>query len=678
MKKLGFLYGFLAIFSTEIFSQSCTCPNMGPELVTNGNFSSGNIGFTTNYTFASYAWPENYGITTNASLANLGSWGSCGDHTTGSGNFMWADASQASFGLPIWSQTFPVIANTNYVFSYWYQNVNPNSWDPPGTVQLSVNGVLQGSPLTAPVTACQWVQNCITWNSGTSTSATISIINQSAFFGGNDFGFDDISFKECMTTTPPCTINAVVNSPANICQGGSTALVASGGTSYFWMPSQGLSSDTIAAPLASPSTTTIYTVIVSNGVCTDSAFINVIVNPLPNVLATGATICVGGSTSISATGASSYVWNPGALTGNSININPSSTITYTVTGLSGAGCSKTTTAVVTVTPMPTVTVSSTTICAGQTSILTASGATNYIWSAGATPTGVNTANASPAINTTFTVTGSTNGCVDDAVVNVNVNPTPVALFTGPQAGCAPQVVSFADNSSGALNYTWNFGDGTSSTQTSPVHVYAQPGVYSVNLTVTNANGCSSTQMQNGIIQVYQNPTAQLVSVNPVVTEFEPTVYFSDLSVNGGNCTMYFGDGTSISSCGFNSLGHNYPAAGTYCASIATVTEHGCYDSSVVCVEIIPEFTFYIPNAFTPNGTQTNEIFYGYGTNIIEFEMMIFNRWGERIFVSNSLSQGWDGKYKDEVVQEDVYVYKVNLTDVFGKDHEYHGTVTLVR
>src|SRR4051812_12514083 len=118
MKKI-FSVTALFIVIAHTLSAQCNCANVGPELVTNGDFSLGNTGFTTVYHPASFAWPENYGIVTDASLANPGSWDMCHDHTTGSGNFLWADASMASYNLPIWSKTITVLPNTNYVFSYW-------------------------------------------------------------------------------------------------------------------------------------------------------------------------------------------------------------------------------------------------------------------------------------------------------------------------------------------------------------------------------------------------------------------------------------------------------------------------------------------------------------------------------------------------------------------------------
>ena len=138
MKKLIFPLIIAFNLFAQVGAQSCTCPNMGPELVINGDFSAGNTGFTSMYTYSSFAWPGYYGITTNANTNN-GNWCSGGVNTTGTGNFFWVDASNTTQGVLIWSQSFTVIPNTNYVFSCWVNTLDPQG---PGTLQFSINNNL--------------------------------------------------------------------------------------------------------------------------------------------------------------------------------------------------------------------------------------------------------------------------------------------------------------------------------------------------------------------------------------------------------------------------------------------------------------------------------------------------------------------------------------------------------
>jgi gliding motility-associated-like protein len=143
----------------------------------------------------------------------------------------------------------------------------------------------------------------------------------------------------------------------------------------------------------------------------------------------------------------------------------------------------------------------------------------------------------------------------------------------------------------------------------------------------------------------------------------------------------FGDGATLSSATQNPV-HAYPTdlAASYIATLIVHNTNGCADTVEHPVEIQPEFTFFIPNAFTPNGDAINDDFNGTGIGIIKYEMIIFDRWGNLIFYTDSLDKPWDGRanHGSEMAQQDVYVWKVKLTDVFDKKHNYIGTVTIVK
>src|SRR5687767_2785577 len=121
MNRLLTLLFALALALQSSSQTSCSCSSLGPELVVNGDFSQGNVGFQTTYTFSTFAWPDYYGIANSSINPNPGSWMNCGDHT-GGGNYMWADASSNNFNMPIWEETIAVLPNTNYVFSFWMSN----------------------------------------------------------------------------------------------------------------------------------------------------------------------------------------------------------------------------------------------------------------------------------------------------------------------------------------------------------------------------------------------------------------------------------------------------------------------------------------------------------------------------------------------------------------------------
>src|SRR5690606_38444967 len=185
----------------------------------------------------------------------------CQDHTTGSGNMMLVNGSPVA-NVVVWSQTINVKPNTNYAFSTWIQAL----WPPnPAELQFSINGKVTGIMITASLPTCTWSQFYTTWNSGENTTAVISIVNKNTRIQGNDFALDDISFAEVFVMRDSVTIsvdrpNIEAGLNKMICSGESVQLDASGASAYFWTPAAGLSSTSVANPVASPTATTDYVV----------------------------------------------------------------------------------------------------------------------------------------------------------------------------------------------------------------------------------------------------------------------------------------------------------------------------------------------------------------------------------------------------------------------------------
>jgi gliding motility-associated-like protein len=125
--------------------------------------------------------------------------------------------------------------------------------------------------------------------------------------------------------------------------------------------------------------------------------------------------------------------------------------------------------------------------------------------------------------------------------------------------------------------------------------------------------------------------------------------------------------------------HTYQDSGWYTVTQMVVNQYGCSDTIEKPLRVEAEFTFFIPNAFTPNGNGNNEIFNGEGEGIREFTMYIFDRWGNLIFESHDPTKGWDGRQRDGTLcQIDTYVYRFILRDVMGEEHKYMGHVNLIR
>jgi gliding motility-associated-like protein len=124
--------------------------------------------------------------------------------------------------------------------------------------------------------------------------------------------------------------------------------------------------------------------------------------------------------------------------------------------------------------------------------------------------------------------------------------------------------------------------------------------------------------------------------------------------------------------------HIYADTGLYTIELIVENRFGCLDTAVKEMLVEPQFTFYIPNSFTPNSDRHNQFFFGLGEYVGTYKMEIFNRWGEMIFTSNEEQYKWDGTYKGSQVQQGQYVYKFNVTDWKGRTYEYVGQVTLHR
>lgn len=314
-------------------------------------------------------------------------------------------------------------------------------------------------------------------------------------------------------------------------------------------------------------------------------------------------------------------------------------------------------------------------------------AAQFAWGFGsnATPTNSNVQNPS---NIAFNASGEhtisliiiENGCESEPhIASTIVHPTPIAdLQALPLEGCQPLVVVFEDRSESngsTLSYAWKFGDNGTSSQQNPTHTYLGQGLFSVELEVTSAEGCKDDTLYEDYILVHPNPVSDFYARPEVAPILNPNIQFYDNSINA-NTISYYMDGEMIS--GNNDFQYTFPDTGYYVISQFASTTYGCSDSSDVTVYIQPLFTFYVPNAFTPNRDRDNAVFYCYGEGISKFELNIFTRWGESIYHSVDMKEGWDGTYKGEPATDDVYTWLVTLTTYNGEEKQFSGHVTLIR
>jgi gliding motility-associated-like protein len=476
-----------------------------------------------------------------------------------------------------------------------------------------------------------------------------------------------------ISVSPPIPVTATA-APTSICSGGSTQLTSTGGVSYNWQPSSSLSNNLIANPIASPTVTTTYTVIATdaNG-CQGSITITVVVNNA-NVTAqaNNNAICLGDNTPLNTGGNGvSFSWSPGGSLSSSTVSNPTATptatTTYTVVATDANGCTASATVTVTVNPLPNATATATnpSICQGSNTTLNAGGGTNYVWvpaNSLSNPTSGNPL-ATPSTTTTYTVTVTdANGCSATATVTLTVNP-PYALSSavttpdtcGSNNGTA--TVGAPQGGTAPYTYMWNNG------QTTTTATGLLPGNYTV--TVTDANGCTSTQVitVNQVIGANAN-----ASPNPPTGQSPLDVNFVNTSTGATNWFWDFGDGSPTSTA--QNPNHTYGAAGTYTVMLIVWNNNqACADTIYMTVIVEDQVWIIMPNVFTPNGDKDNELLICTMNGIKTAEILIFNRWGNIIKKWDPFTGPWDGKGTNgQIVAEGTYYY--TFTAITKKEEPY--------
>ena len=285
------------------------------------------------------------------------------------------------------------------------------------------------------------------------------------------------------------------------------------------------------------------------------------------------------------------------------------------------------------------------------------------------------------------------GCVDSFVLSLNIAPLPYINFDADlYEHCVPLNVKFLDfsysSSDRIKTWTWDFGDGSpTDTAKTPSHSYQVPGTYSVSLTIITANSCKAAHTWTDMMHVYPNPKAGFIFSPELPTEADNTVTFYDRSLGAVFWSWNFGDegASSVYSSTDREPIHKYPSSGLYTVWQYVTTDHGCIDSTSATIKIKADWTFYVPNTFTPNGDGKNDSFIPEFHNVTEFQMWIFDRWGNMIYTTDKTTDSesakpWDGHANggSKTAQEDVYVWVVELKDINSLGHKYIGHVTLIR
>ena len=362
--------------------------------------------------------------------------------------------------------------------------------------------------------------------------------------------------------------------------------------------------------------------------------------------------------------------------------------TYSTTLIGSSGCDSSVTTNLALYPLLSVTAAgSATICEGNVATIFAianggnGGPYSYSWNGGLL--NGSSLTVAPAHDSTFIVI-VTDGCGTPSTkdsIKLTVNPMPSVSFLPQQtSGCAPVQVNFVQDSIGlpVSTYIWILGDNTFSNGSNISHVYCDPGHYDVSLFVMTAQGCmNSLTLLNAVI-VDDLPHADFSQSVLSATIANAQVTFTDYSSEAVHWEWNFGDASPL--VFERNPSHQFRDTGEFNIRLVVQSIAGCIDTTFGRIRIDEDFFIYVPNSFTPNGDGINESFQIYGIGFKDFEMTIFNRWGEEVFHTANTKQSWDGSYfsKNKLCENDVYEYIIKVHDVANREHVVVGRINLIR
>ncbi|MBA2612200.1 MAG: gliding motility-associated C-terminal domain-containing protein [Bacteroidetes bacterium] len=515
-------------------------------------------------------------------------------------------------------------------------------------------------------------------SNSTGTVITTTISHQPIYGGGTRDAFL-VKFNPCVPVIPP---NLTPLPLMTICAGNSTILSSSLTCNLDWYNAPtggtllGSSPNYSTSPLFT--TTTFYIDDPSCGITGTRTAVEVTVVPLPiiNVITNNPLICIGQSATLTASGATTYTWAPSISLNSTLDYSviatPVVNSVYTVTGSNG-NCSGTNSIPINLVPQPApaITAIDNKVCFGSTLTLNASGAQTYSWLPASLLSNTNgsVVIASPTSATNFTLVGvNTIGiisCVQQTTYSVNVLPYAVPFTSGNVTICEGDEAVLTVSGGNTFNWAPNQGL-SNSTDFGVVVSPNATSVYSV--TVSNNGYCGTT-------------ATVLVHVNPKPTVFagrdtsfnlkEPMII---TAIGDGTLKWISGDDISCADCPSTQI---FPIKNS-CYVIEAINGYGCRATDEVCIDVSRENVLYVPNTFTPNGDGLNDIFYISGFGFSDITLEIFDRWGEKLFTSTDITLGWNGKFKGQDCEQDVYVYKLSYKTFGSKLTTTAGHVNLIR
>ena len=389
--------------------------------------------------------------------------------------------------------------------------------------------------------------------------------------------------------------------------------------------------------------------------CDSVVTLNLSILPLPVISSTLDTICSLDTALLTPSGAITYTWSPviglvdsqGVLTAQLL-----ASTTFLLTGTDANNCANSLTVPVIVNQLPQIQLLSnqSQYCQGDVVNLNASGGITYLWNEFSG--NGNAQSFTAQVSSMYFITGiDANSCSSSDSISIVVNPNPNLTISPNQEICEGEIASISV--SGANSYQW-------SPQGSGSQSYFTPNSTTVYIVIgTDFNNCASEVITT--ITVHPKPTASFTA-NPLITTSDaPQITFLNNSIGADLQVFSTGDGTVLDQLD-TQLEYTYPfSEASYLASLWVQNQFGCLDSTTLVIQIKGDEIFYVPNTFTPDGDEHNHIFYPIFTSGFDpanFQMEIYNRWGELIFESLNAEKGWDGFFNGSECPDGTYAWKI--------------------
>ena len=464
----------------------------------------------------------------------------------------------------------------------------------------------------------------------------------------------------------------VVIPVGGVCPGEPFQLEAYGGADYSWTPANVLDNSTSPTPIATVYSTTTFTVIISDSCGVDTLTLVLPVFNTNHSITNDTSICIGNNVQLTATGGISYSWSPASTLSNGSISNPIATPTqttlYQLEIITADGCqiNDSVNVVVYFTPPVPVIPDVLSLCKGASIDISVSGADEYTWSPNFQISNLTGSMVTVNPPNDFTYYCDFVNACGSVLDSVRIDVVEATIFAGNDTIICPGQSALLW-ASGGVSYNWQPSAGLNSIVTS--QVLASPSVPTL-YTVIGIDGTGCPDTAQVFVDLFPQPFIQTCPDVYALTGDEIPLYAT--STTAGPYTWSPAEFLSCVTCASPTASPNQ----NYEYTVSYTDENGCSASDVVHIYYNP--IIYIPNTFTPNDDEHNQGFHVVVGNIKSFELMIFNRWGELIFIMNDESDYWDGTYEGLKCQDGTYVWKIKYYDFLDKEYEQTGHINLLR